>query len=254
MTTTAGGTTSTWLRTFHPASRAAVRLVCLPHAGGSASYWYGLSAALPDEVEVLAVQYPGRQDRRSEPLIEEITPLAEQIADALLPVAAEETPVALLGHSMGAVLAFEAARRLEAHGAGPVLLLASGRRAPSRYRHEDVHTRDDRGLIEELAALGGTDLRALTDPELLEMVLPPIRADYRAIETYRYEPGPPLGCPVHVLIGDADPKVDAAEAAAWREHTTGPFAVHTFPGGHFQLDSSRDAVVRLITGLLTPGD
>jgi surfactin synthase thioesterase subunit len=239
-----------WLQRFHRTGQAANRLVCFPHAGGSASFYHPLSQALAPATEVVAVQYPGRQDRRREPPAEDIGPLADAVADVL--ESSAELPTAFFGHSMGAIVAFEVARRLEQRGSAgcPVLLFASGRRAPSRHRDESVHRRTDDGVIAEIEQLGGTDARVLADPELLRMILPAIRGDYRAIETYRCAPGPPLGCAVTVLVGDDDPRTTLDEAGAWREHTSGPFDLRVFPGGHFYLTSHAEAVTEAVrTGL-----
>ncbi|MFE4392344.1 thioesterase [Kitasatospora xanthocidica] len=244
------GAADSWIRRFHPAPDARVRLVCLPHAGGSASYWYPMSAATAAGIEVLAVQYPGRQDRRHEPCVETVEALAEQVTEALLPH--RDLPLALFGHSMGAVVGFEVARRLEDLGTPPVALFASGRRAPSRHRDEDVHLRGVDGIVAELRKLDGTDPRALQDPELLRMILPAVRADYKAVETYRYRPGPPLSCPVDVLVGDSDEKATVDEAGSWRDHTTGGSALHVFPGGHFYLAHHQGEIVRIVTDRLLP--
>lgn len=195
-------------------------------------------------VEVLAVQYPGRQDRRAEPCIESVEELAARIVMALKPWASE--PLALLGHSMGATLAFEVARGLERCGTPPVALFASGRRAPSRYRNDQVHLRDDDGIVAELQVLSGTDSRLLGNEDLLRLVIPVIRADYKAVETYRCEDGAVVGCPVTVLVGDSDPKATIEEARAWAEHTTGGFDLQVYPGGHFYLSEHQDEVTGLI--------
>lgn len=235
---------SPWIRRYHPAPDAPVRLVCLPHAGGSAPFFVGVAKALAPAVDVLAVQYPGRLERRNEPLVESITDLAEQVLDELLPWT--DRPLALFGHSLGSVLGFEVARLLTDKGLAPVALFASGRRAPSIQRPEFNHRLDDQGLLREMAALGGTDPRILEDEELMRLAMPVIRADYQAVETYRYRPGPPLGCPVTVLTGREDPKVSAEDAAAWRAHTTAAFDVITLPGGHFYLVDQH----RTVTGVI----
>ena len=124
-----------WISNFNPAPNARTRLLCFPHAGGSASYFFPLSSALAPEFDVYAVQYPGRQDRYKEPLVDDIDDMADQAYEALEPLI--DAPVALFGHSMGAVLAFEVARRMETlAGRSPVLVFASGSRAPSRYGDE----------------------------------------------------------------------------------------------------------------------
>ncbi|SEE11239.1 Surfactin synthase thioesterase subunit [Streptomyces misionensis] len=241
-----------WVRRFHPRPDARVRLVCLPHAGGSASFYFPVSRSTPDDIEVLCVQYPGRQDRRDEPLLDSVPALADRVCEALLPWT--DRPLALFGHSMGASLAYEIARRLERErGITLAALFASGRRAPSVHREETVHLRDDDGLVAEMRGLSGTDPQLLGDEEVLRMILPAIRADYRAAETYAWVPGPPLSCPVTCLVGDDDPKVTVPEAAAWSEHTEGPFTLEVFPGGHFFLARHQPEIIRLMTsGLEAP--
>lgn len=249
MTTNTAADADRWLRHFHAADGRAPRLVCFPHAGGSAPYFFPVSQALSPGIEVVAVQYPGRQERLREPQIDTLLEVADRIAAALS--GSMKRPTAFLGHSMGAVIAFEVARRLEQGGAGPTHLFASGRRAPSTRRQEEVHRYDDAAFLAELSALGGTDPRVLADPELLEMVLPATRADYRAIETYVCPPGPMLSCPVTALTGDGDSRVTPEEADAWSAHTTGAFDLRVFPGGHFFLEEHRAAVFDLIRGALT---
>ncbi|MDR7303674.1 surfactin synthase thioesterase subunit [Haloactinomyces albus] len=194
------------------------------------------------------MQYPGRQDRRSEPFIDDIDELADLVADELRPW--QNSRTALFGHSMGAVLAFEVAQRLDTP---PMALFASGRRAPSRYREERVHLQDDEGLIAEMRELSGTAPWVLGDEELLRLILPAVRSDYRAIETYRCAPGATVDCPIVVLTGDADPKVTLEEAEAWSEHTSVEAQVHVFPGGHFYLAEQQDEVLRVLTAHLRPG-
>ncbi|WP_328935783.1 MULTISPECIES: alpha/beta fold hydrolase [unclassified Streptomyces] len=239
-----------WIRRFQPRPTAPVRLVCLPHAGGSATFFAGLPAMLSPEVEVLAVQYPGRQDRRGEPFVESLDQLTRGVVDELLPLT--DRPLALFGHSLGAMLAFEVARSLTAVGHAPSALFVSGRRAPSRQRPEYDHALDDDGLLREIRTLSGTDNRVFADEEILRMVLPAIRADFRIVENYRYAPGPPLDCPLTVFTGVDDPKVSADEAEAWREHTTDSFDLVTLTGGHFFLTAHQERLAEVITKGLTP--
>lgn len=241
-------TTDLWVRRFHHAPQAPARLLCLPHAGGSASYYFPMSRALTPRVEVLAVQYPGRQDRRDEPCVDSVEDLAELLVEVVEPWA--DRPLALFGHSMGASVAFELARRLREYSVVPAALFASGRRAPTTHRDERVHERDDEGLLAEVRGLDGTQGAVLQDEELVRLVLPALRSDYRAAETYRYTPGPLLDTPIHVLIGDDDPKVTLEEARRWAEVTTAGCGVEVFPGGHFYLADHLPAVVaRVEAGL-----
>ena len=243
------GQATTWLRRRQPTG-APVQLVCFPHAGGSASYYFPVARMLAPHVDVLAVQYPGRQDRRSEPFIDSIDELAENIVPELLPLT--DRPFALFGHSMGATLAFEVARRLQEQGATAIEVFASGRRAPSAHREERTHVTDER-IITDLRALSGTNSRFLADDEMLRMVLPAIRNDYKAAETYRYQPGPRLTMPITALIGEQDPKVTIAEAQQWEQHTSDRFELLSFTGGHFYLNDHIASITSLITERLRAG-
>ncbi|MFE7314456.1 thioesterase II family protein [Streptomyces sp. NPDC057555] len=236
---------SLWARCFHPAPAAPTRLFCFPHAGGSASFYFPVSAQLSSVTEVFALQYPGRQDRRKEAGIGDLGALADQVYEALRPLL-EERPSTFFGHSMGATLAFEVARRFEADGGELAHLFASGRRAPSRVREETVHQRTDDGIVDELKLLAGTDTALLGDEEILRMILPAIRSDYRAVETYRCGADVTVRAPLTVLTGDRDPKTSLEEAEAWRGHTTGAFDLKVYPGGHFFISSEAPAVLALL--------
>lgn len=232
-----------WIRSYHQGG--GVRLFCFPHAGGSASYFHRLSALLAPDVEVLAVQYPGRQDRRDEPCLESIGAMAAAVHGVL--AGRLDRPYAFFGHSMGAVVAYETARLAHRSGLpGPERFVASGRRAPSRFLQGTVHLRDDDGVIEEIRSLGGTDERLLLDPDIRDMMIGPTRSDYKAVETYRCAPGFRLDCPVTVLIGDQDSHTTAEEAQAWEEHTTRGCDVRVFRGGHFFLDEQRSEVAAVL--------
>ncbi|WP_240121085.1 MULTISPECIES: thioesterase II family protein [unclassified Streptomyces] len=235
---------SPWLRRFTTVPGGAAPLVCFPHAGGAATSFRPLSQALAPDVEVLAVQYPGRQDRRQERSLESIAELADAVVEALGP----ELPAdcAFFGHSLGAVLAFEVARRYERQpgAAGPVRIFASARRAPSVDRDDRVHLRDDAGIIAEMQRLSGTDQEILADPELMALVLPTLRADYKAIESYRPAQDARVRCPITALVGDEDPVTTVHDAAAWHAHSAAGATVRVLPGGHFYLDPQIDAVAR----------
>ncbi|MFH8410280.1 thioesterase II family protein [Streptomyces sp. NPDC018019] len=241
-TTTAEGL---WARCYHPAPDRPRQLVCFPHAGGSAPFFFPVSAELSPVAEVLSVQYPGRQDRRNETSPSAITTMADRVYAALKDRIGSR-PTAFFGHSMGAMVAFEVARRLEADGGELTHLFASGRRAPSRYRTESVHRRDDDGIVAELKRLSGTDTSVLGDEELLRMVLPAIRSDYTAVETYRCDPGASIKAPITALTGDSDPLTTVEEAEDWRAHTTGAFDLRVYPGGHFFLSSQAPAVLAVL--------
>ncbi|MFJ9697874.1 thioesterase II family protein [Kitasatospora sp. NPDC101183] len=239
-----------WIRRFRARDDTAVRLVCFPHAGGSAGTYRPWAEALAPGVEVLAVQYPGRQDRHREPGVGNLHELADLVTPVLRSAVAGSR-FALFGHSLGAALAFEVARRL-AGDERPELLVVSGRRAPSQPRREAYHRLDDAGLAAHLEDLSGTDRRLLADPDALRLILPAIRSDLRAVETYRAAPGAAVDVPVLALTGDHDPWTTLLEAAAWSAHTTAGFDLRVFPGEHFYLAEHQAEVLRLIARRLSP--
>ncbi|OIK05260.1 thioesterase II family protein [Streptomyces monashensis] len=246
---------STWLRRFTTAAGKGPRLVCFPHAGGSATAYTSLTRTLPADFDVVCVQYPGRQDRYGEAPFTALGPLVEAVAGELARELAVDPgrPYALFGHSMGALVAYETARLLAGGELpSPRRLFLSGRGAPgpggSAAR---PHPHDDADVLAEMRRLGGTDQDMLDNPEVLEMVLPALRADYRALGTYRWRAGEPLATAITALVGDRDPVVTVQEALAWREHTSGGFALKVFPGGHFYLSDRIGQVAAAVTeGLL----
>ncbi|MFJ3880947.1 thioesterase II family protein [Streptomyces sp. NPDC090077] len=240
---------SPWIRRFHPPAvrpgTALPVLVVLPHAGGSASFYFPFSRDLAAHAEVLTVQYPGRQERFGEPIPDTIAGLADGVERALEPWRGR--PLVLFGHSMGAMVAYELARRLEAAGETPRGLIVSGRRSPLITREEgDLHAQDDDTLLARVHSLSGTDPALLADPDFRALILPALRSDYRAVETWRHVPGAPLRTPVSVLGGESDPRASVAEAMAWRDVAGAGFGFRGFPGGHFYLVEQHAAVVRAV--------
>ncbi|MEU3711989.1 thioesterase II family protein [Streptomyces catenulae] len=224
--------------------RGDVTLVCFPHAGGAATTYIPLSQHLAPELDVVAVQYPGRQDRRHEPPIAQLPRLAELIATALLPDLSG--PYAFFGHSMGALVAYETARVLREQGARrPERLFLSARGAPGD-RPDPGDAMTDADVLTTVGRLGGRGTEALSDPEMRAMVLPALQADYRALAAYAHLPGAPLNCAVSVLTGDADPVVHTEAALGWRTLFAGEFRAHRFVGGHFYLEEEVAAVAALV--------
>ncbi|MGW1374172.1 thioesterase II family protein [Streptomyces sp. NPDC002446] len=226
-----------------------MRLIAFPHAGGAASTYLPLSRALAPAIDVLAVQYPGRQNRLRERPVADIAELADALTEEVLGL--DERPCAFFGHSMGAVLAYEVARRLQERGErGPVRLFLSGRNAPSSTpsRNEQMH--DDADVLATVRRLGGTVSAILEDPALLELAMPALRADYRAIGSYRWREGEPLSVPFTVMLGVSDPVASVARASAWSALTTAATDVKVFDGGHFYLDHRLREVARTVTAAL----
>ncbi|MFD3702133.1 thioesterase II family protein [Nocardia sp. NPDC058658] len=243
------GMNTPWLRCRAPRSAPRVRLVCFPHAGGAASFFKTWHEELPVDIEVSAVQYPGREDRLVDPHIDRMSQLVHLVAAALVPFL--DRPLALFGHSMGAAVAYEVARSLEranaTSGAEPLVrLIVSGRHAPSELVIGDVHLRSDDAVVDELVRLGGTDGELLRLPDVASVFLPAIRGDFRLAETYRHAAGSPLACPVTAVIGTEDAEVTAAQAERWGEHTTGEFDLVQLPGDHFYLRDQQQVLLERI--------
>ncbi|MFE9635319.1 thioesterase II family protein [Streptomyces sp. NPDC006463] len=245
---------SRWIRRLRSVPSARLRLVCLPHAGGSAGFFRDWSKGLAPDVDLWAIQYPGRENRISEPLIGEMHALARSIADELRPYA--DTPTVLFGHSMGAALGFEVARRLTAPGERHLLrhLVASGCAAPHRLRpfagHEGAHLLDDDRLVAMLGPLGAGGTHLLNDPDMREVLLPPVRNDYRLIQSYTGRRDPILPIGITAFTGRDDEAVGADDLHAWAEVTDGSWTVRSFPGGHFYLAEHRDKVLGAVNDVL----
>ena len=233
-------------RRLTPRPYARARVLLFPHGGGSASYYRPWAAAAPWDVEFLAAQYAGREDRYSEQIPADLHGVAEGLA-ADLTADGPRLPTVLFGHSKGAVVAYEFALRLAAAGEPPTRLVVSGHPAPALTRRGRVHLGTDEELVEELRRTDATHRDILDNAALVQAFLPVIRADYRLSETYRPVPSLALCCPVDVLYGDADPEIHDWEAAGWREVTDGGCALRTFEGGHFYLEEHRETVVELLT-------
>ncbi|WP_045115338.1 thioesterase II family protein [Plesiocystis pacifica] len=248
---------SPWLVRHRPRPHARVRLICIPFAGGAASVFRPWSDALPESIEVCAVQLPGRERRLREPLYDAMDPLMRELVAAIGPSLQSgpnpDQPFAIFGHSLGACVGFELARQLRRlYGREPVHLFASARRAPHLPDPAPLHALPEDELAAALRRMGGTPETVLADPELMRIFVPILRADLSVAENYLCPPGPRLRCPMTMLRGDADPMVTKAEALGWREHTRGPFTMRTFAAGHLFLGTHQGQVLELITTALAP--
>ena len=244
MTARGRGQTTPWVLLTRPRPEARLRLFCFPYAGAAASAYHGWSAEFPSEIEVCPVQLPGRGGRFREPPIRQAQELLSAAADGLRPLL--DRPFAFFGHSMGALLAFELAREFRRRGwPGPMLLAPSGHQAPPRPDPEPpcAHLPDAEFLEEVQRRYDGIPAEVLADEELLNLILPSLRADMLLIETYRYTAEPPLDCALSCFGGEHDRHVSGEDLEAWREQTTGSFKLRTLPGGHFFIDKQRGAVV-----------
>ncbi len=240
-----------------PRPNARLRLLCVPYAGGSAAAFRGWTNSLPADVELWGVQLPGRASRRDEPPLTRMDSLVEVIANELVAVrdgALTDRPCALFGHSMGALVAFELARQLRDRHKVPVSgLLVAGRGAPHLPDPGPaLACGSEPALVAELQRLGGVPAAVLDDPQRRARMLRLIRADFAVCETYAYQLAAPLDCPITVFGGIDDFDWPLETLAAWREHTTSTARVHTFAGGHFFIDTAREAFLRQLAACLAP--
>jgi len=198
---------------------------------------------LPPEVELYAIQLPGREGRFTESPYSRLSDLVHDLAAAIAPQT--DVPYAFFGHSMGALLAFTLARELRRRGLpGPELLMVSGRRAPQCPDPEPpIHTLPEDEFIQEIRALNGTPEDVLGNSELLELLLPVLRADFAVCETYEYVEEAPLDCPIVAFGGTEDAEAPHDEIAAWSHQTTSPCTVKMFPGDHFYLLGQRSLLL-----------
>ncbi len=239
-----------WLACPAPKPRAALRLFCFPYSGAGASIFYPWVANFPLAIEVCPVELPGRGKRIAESPFSWMPPLVEAAGRGLLPYL--DKPFAFFGHSLGAVVGFELARLLQRrHNLSPVQLFVSGHRAPQIARdYPPVHGLPDSEFAEEVRRLHGTPDEVLDHAELRELLLPILRADFAASETYAFEAGAPLTCPLSAFGGLQDEHVTREHLEAWHEHTTAPFRARMLPGDHFFLNTSRSMLIAAIAGEL----
>ncbi|MFI6996218.1 thioesterase II family protein [Nocardia sp. NPDC050175] len=236
-----------WLREFGRSAPGQPVLVCLPHAGGTAAFFRPLSVTLAQTHRVLAVQYPGRQDRFREPLIGDLESLASALANVLR--TSVVGPFELLGHSMGALIGFEVARLLDTEVSTRVRhLTVTNARPPATFSLRPyLHELGDARFVDRVIALGGTESSILDNPESRAMYLPALRSDYRAVERYRAAESATVGCGITAIAGLRDPLVSAATAEGWRAHTRGRFRVRVVDTDHFGVHRNP---TRLATELL----
>lgn len=230
-----------------PHPQADLRLFCFPYAGGSSLMFRPWLKNLPKTVEVCPVELPGRGIQLKLNPISQLEPLIEDIASALLPHL--QKPFAFFGHSMGGLVSFELARLLRReYNICPIHLFISGRRAPQIPEpNPPIHALPKPEFIEELRRLNGTPQAVLENAELMQLLIPILRADFAVLETYVYQSAPILNIPITTFGGLQDIEVSFDELQAWREHTTSTFSQQMFPGNHFFIHSAQSLLLQFLS-------
>ena len=230
-------------------------MFCFPYAGGGASIFHRWSKCLPQSVDLCPVQFPGREHRLKEPPFTGLSDLVRSIRQALAPYM--DKPFVFYGHSMGGLIGFELIRLLRKEGGPqPLHFFVSGCRGPHVIDRERItYNLPEPELLEELRTLNGTPEEVLENPELIQVLLPILRADFEVVETYDYSVERPLSVPISVFGGLQDKKIELHHLEAWSEHTTASCSVRMLLGDHFFLRTAQQDLLRVIAReLLTIAD
>jgi len=238
---------NSWVTCPQPVQEASIRLFCFPYAGGGASIFRTWPDELPSSIEVCPIQLPGRENWFTEPPYKQLLPLVQVLAEVLDPYL--DLPFIFFGHSMGALICFELARRLRKINAlQPVHLFISGHRAPHLLpAKRPIHQLPDSRFLEELRDLSGTPEEVLQNIELMQLLLPTLRADFSIVETYVYIEESPLDCSITAFGGLQDPEVHPEDLKAWQTQTHSEFTLHMYSGDHFFLRSAQTMLLEVIS-------
>lgn len=242
--------TENWLAYRRPNPRARLRLFCFPYAGGSASLFRTWPDDLPALIDVCPIQYAGRETRLSERPYTHMTPMVQALTRGLRPYL--DMPFAFFGHSLGAMVSYELICQLRGEGQPePIHLFASGCRAPQLPDPDPpIHALPEPEFITELRRLNGTPELVLQNAELMQLLMPVLRADFEIVGTYHYTNCGLLNCPISVFGGLGDHEASEADLNGWRELTRGAFTLRMFPGDHFFVHTARQSIVRIVAQVL----
>lgn len=238
--------TSNWITIPKPNARAKIRLFCFPYSGAGASIYYPWVEVLPPAIEICPVQLPGRGSRISEKPYTSLDDLIPEMERSLKPYF--DKPFAFFGHSMGALIGFELSGLIQENGDDmPVILFVSGHNAPHLPdKTEPIHDLPEHEFVAQIKSMNGTPDELLEDPELRDLLLPILRADFSVCETYTYRDKTPLDCSICACGGLGDPYVDRDGLKAWSNHTGKEFSLRLFPGNHFYLNDVRIYLLQAI--------
>jgi surfactin synthase thioesterase subunit len=232
------GQAGKWTRIERPVANARIRVLCMPYAGGGASTFHNWSDAFGRDVEICAIQLPGRQDRFREPALTNVSSIARSICQALETLS--PAPLALFGHSFGALVAFAVALHLERAGVVPRALVVAARSAPQLGPLRPlIHALSPDALVREVERRYDTPRGLLDDPDLRELSLPSLRADLEAMETYAPPQGAMLRTPITALRGLSDATTTSDGIGAWRDVASRALRIHEVHSGHWFLETHR---------------
>ena len=236
-----------WVFRPKPNPKAQLRLICFPYSGGGAAVYRTWADYLPDDIELCSVRLPGRETRFRETPFTRLTPLVEATAIGLSPYL--DKPFAFFGHSLGALVGYALALHLRQQQAvQPIHLFVSGRRAPHLPpTHPPVHQADEATFLNRIRDMGGTSTKFFEMPELIEIMLPMLRADFAVWETYNHVEQGPLSCSITAFGGEEDEEAKTADIEAWRPYTSSTFSLHMFSGGHFYWQDQLQQLLSLIS-------
>lgn len=236
-----------WIHFFKPREEAAVRLFCLPFSGGGTQSFSGWAERLPSGIELCAIQLPGRETRMREAPFSDV----HALIDAMTPALEHwlDKPMVLFGHSMGALIAYELAQRLQhEHACPPQCLIVSGRVAPHRSLPQSAVSKLPQSeFISRLRQLHGTPDELLNNTELMELITPTLRADFALNEEYSHRVGVRLQCDILAFGGTNDPQAGRAAISDWRDVTEGRFQLRMVPGDHFFIQSAQALFLRILS-------
>lgn len=241
-------TQSQWFSFYRPNPSATVRLFCFPFAGGNAMSYRTWANFLPKNIEVCPVELPGRGARLREKPYIQLESMIQAIVTDLLPMF-KNTPYAIFGHSMGALIGFELIRYLRKMQVQEAIhLFVSGHIAPHvPYDRKPIYDLPDGEFIKELRKMNGTPQAVLDNDELMQLLLPTLRADFAANETYVYEDDFPLTCQITAFGGLQDKDVSREDIEAWQKHTSSSFSIYMLPGDHFFFQNVYMNILQKIT-------
>ncbi len=239
-----------WVTCPFPQPEATLRIFCFPFAGGGASIYRGWGKLFGSKVEVCPIQLPGRENRFSEPAFKEARALAQALASQLQLYS--DKPFVMYGHSMGALVAFELTRVLQANGMTmpEALILGAHRAAHLPRTRETLYNLDDKAFIDRLQRFGGFPEEVLASADLLQFLMPTLKADFTLCDTYVYTEQEPLNCPIHIFAGAADPEAPPSVMEAWCQHSNTDTQMHIFQAGHFFIRSDLERVVDTLKTIL----